>query len=88
MATIQLDLDDELVAVLDRLNLPVQDAARELMVMELYRRAQISEGKAAELLAMTRSDFIQHAADLGIPYFRMSANDVSADADTIRDLTR
>ena len=88
MASTRIELDDELVAVLSRLNQPVPQAARELIVLELYRQAIISSGKAAQLLGMDRFDFIRRASRLGIPYFRMSAEEVAADADAIRNARR
>jgi len=86
MAAMQLKLDDDLVALLRRLDQPVQQAARELIVTELYRRELVSSGKAAELIGMSRESFLRRAADLGIPYFRMSAGEARADADRIREL--
>jgi predicted HTH domain antitoxin len=67
--TVNLDLDDELVVFLRRQDGSIEDAARELMVMELYRRGAISRGKSAELLGMSLVGFLQRANDLGIPYF-------------------
>ncbi len=79
MSTFSLDLEEDLVALLRQLNQPVQRAARELMVLELYRRGTISSGKAAELLGMSRWEFIRHASHLGIPYFAMTADEWEAE---------
>ncbi len=72
MSTVSLDLDDDLVGILGELQQPIGKAAVELMVLELYRRGKISGGRSAELLGMPRLDFIRHASDLGIPYLRVS----------------
>ena len=69
MSTVQIELDDGLVAILRRENPSAADAVRELAVMELYRRGAISGGKAAEVLGLDRLAFIHRAADVGIPYF-------------------
>lgn len=79
MTTITLELEDELVSLLHQSNMPVGQAARELMVLELYRRGQISSGKAAELLGMTRWGFVPYAARLGIPYFDMTEDEWEAE---------
>lgn len=79
MSRVRLELDDDLVAVLQQLDEPIERAVRELIVLELYRRATISEGKAAELLGMSRLDFIHFAAALGIPYFRMTEEELDAE---------
>jgi len=79
MKTVNLDLEEDLVALLHQLNQPVKTAARELMILELYRRGAISSGKAAELLGMSRWEFIYHASRLGIPYFALTEDEWEAE---------
>lgn len=79
MGTVSLELDEELVALLEGLHQPVKETARELIVLELYRRGALSSGRAAELLGLTRDAFIQHASQLGIPYFRLSEAELEAE---------
>ncbi len=79
MSTVRLDLEEDLVVLLHQLNQPVQQAARELIRLELYRRGAISSGKAAELLGMSRQEFILHASHLGIPYFAMTPDEWEAE---------
>jgi predicted HTH domain antitoxin len=74
-----LDLDEELAGLLAQLGQPVQAAARELIVVELYRRNLISSGKAAALLGIPRLAFIQRTSQLGIPYFRFTDDDWNAE---------
>jgi predicted HTH domain antitoxin len=75
MGIINLDLEEDLVALLRQSNQPVEHAAREWIVLELYRRGAISSGKAAQLLGISRMEFIQYAARLGIPYFSMAEDE-------------
>ena len=86
MAGLDLHLDEDLVQALHKIDQPVEQAARELIVLELYRRDLITSGKAAELLGMSRTQFIEYAAELGVPYFRLTAAEVTADADLARDI--
>lgn len=79
MALTSLELGDELGSLLATLGQPVEQTAREMIVLELYRRGLISSGKAAALLGVRRLDFIQRAAELGIPYFRFSENEWQAE---------
>ncbi len=79
MSTVRLDLEEDLVVLLRQFNQPVQRAARELIVLELYRRGTISSGKAAELLGMSRWEFIHYASHLGIPYFAMTKDEWEAE---------
>jgi len=75
MSSMQIEIDEELAALLHQTNQPVQSAAREMNVLELYRRGAISSGKAADLLAISRLAFIQHASKLGIPYLEMTEDE-------------
>jgi predicted HTH domain antitoxin len=79
MASTNLDLGEELGALLANLGQPVEQAAREMIVFELYRRSVISSGKAAGLLGISRLDFIQRASELGIPYFRFTEDEWQAE---------
>jgi predicted HTH domain antitoxin len=79
MASTNLDLDEELGALLAKLGQPVEQAAREMIVLELYRRGVISSSKAAALLGKPRLDFIQRASELGIPYFRFTEDEWQAE---------
>lgn len=86
MHTVILELDEEIVEVLGLLAQPLQQAARELIVLELYRRALISSGKAAQLLGMDQLEFIQYSGRLGIPFFRMSKDEWAAEVAASKEL--
>jgi predicted HTH domain antitoxin len=72
MPSTNLDLGEELAGLLATLDQPVERSAREMIIFEMYRRSVISSEKAASLLGIPRLDFIQHASQLGIPYFRFT----------------
>jgi hypothetical protein len=86
MVTVNLKLDDDLVEILADTRQPIDDAALEMIVLELYRRGKLSSGRSAEILRMTHVGFIQHASDLEIPYLRLSADSVDSDIETGRSL--
>lgn len=79
MSTVKIEIDEPLAALLHQTNQPVQQAGREMIVLELYRRGTISSGKAGELLGMPRIDFIKHASRLGIPYIDMTEDEWAAE---------
>jgi predicted HTH domain antitoxin len=54
-----------------------EEAVKEIAVLELYRRRQISSGRAAELLGMNRFEFIRHAGRLGIPFFDLDETELA-----------
>lgn len=81
-----LELDDELVRILSELQQPIDKAAIELIVLELYRMGKISSGRGATILGMSRIDFVQHASDLGIPYLRIMPEDLDSEIQVGRSL--
>lgn len=79
MTTIELKLDEAIVSLLRGRDQPLEASALELIVLELYRRGEISSGKAAELLRTNRFDFIKRASQLGIPYFNITKEELEAE---------
>jgi predicted HTH domain antitoxin len=79
MASTHLELGEELGGLLATLGQPVEETAREMIVLELYPRSLISSGKAAAILGIDRLDFIKRAAELGIPYLRFTEDEWQAE---------
>ena len=75
MNTISLELEDDVTALLQATNQSVPYTAREFIILELYRRGAISSGKAAELLHMSRWEFVRYASRLGIAFFDMTVDE-------------
>jgi predicted HTH domain antitoxin len=68
MASVNLELEDEILNLLLRSGKPAEQAAREMIVLELYRRQAIAIGKASELLRMSEQEFTQYAHSFGIAF--------------------
>ena len=83
MSTVKIDLEEGLAALLHQANQTVQETAREMIVLELYRRGSISSGKAAEFIGMPRLEFIRHASRLGIPLIDMTTDEWEAEKATL-----
>ena len=66
-----VELDDELAELVEQ-EQDLARATRETLVMDLFRRERISSGKAAQLLNMSRIDFLHRASDLEIPVISMT----------------
>jgi predicted HTH domain antitoxin len=86
MGAASVELDEDLVALLEELRRPAKEAARELIVLELYRQGEVSSGRAAQLLGMEREAFIRHASEQGIPYFQLQGDDLQRELDAIKKL--
>jgi predicted HTH domain antitoxin len=70
MEAVPVRLDQGLVEFVEEFQRPAKQAARELIVLELYRQSEVSSGRAAPLLGMEREEFIRYASEQGIPHFQ------------------
>ena len=86
MGAVQVELDQDVVALLEELHRPVKEAARDLIVLELYRQSILSSGRAAEVLGLSREDFIRRASACGIPYFQLSGEQLRQELDESESL--
>lgn len=86
MSSVRIEIEEPLAALLHQTNQPVEQAAREMIVLELYRRGSISSGKGAELLGTSRLAFIQHASRLRIPFFDMTDDEWAAEKAALKTL--
>ena len=71
-------LDDELAGLVER-DKPLDQAAREALVMDLFRREKISSGKACELLGLELMAFVRRAAELDVPVYLTTDEEWKAD---------
>ena len=86
MGALPVELDQDLVALLEELQRPARQAARELIVLELYRQGEVSSGRAAPLLGMEREEFIRYASKQGIPYFQLGGEELHRELEAIKKL--
>lgn len=83
LKTIEITFPSEM---LDRLSTTYQDSAdliKEAAVLELYREGKISSGKAAEILGMERFEFIRYAGMKGIPFIRITPEELEEEVKTM-----
>lgn len=86
MEVVRVQLDQDLVELLEELQRPAKQAARELIVLELYRQGEVSSGRAAQLLGKEREEFIRYASEKGIPYFQLDSDALRRELDTLKKL--
>jgi predicted HTH domain antitoxin len=86
MKALPVQLDQDLVELLEELQRPARKAARELIVLELYRQGEVSSGRAAQLLGKEREEFIRYASEQGIPYFQLDGDELQRELEAIKKL--
>src|SRR5690242_3547993 len=79
MHRVQLDLPDELWAILGDGDRPVEQAVLEMVVLGLFRRAEVSRGRAAELLGIDLESFLLLASRAGIPVIDLTEDEWAAE---------
>ncbi len=83
---ISVALDKNFLSFVAKKEKDIPAKIKELSILELYRRKEISSGKAAELLSMKRFEFVRYASRLGIPYFDMSEEELERDLEAARKI--
>jgi predicted HTH domain antitoxin len=77
-------LDERFLSFVAKRKKDIPERLKELSILELYRRKEISSGKAAELLGMERFEFVRYASRLGIPFFDISKQELQRDLKTAK----
>lgn len=77
-------LDETFLSFVAKKKKDIPKRLTELSILELYRRKEISSGKAAQLLGMERFEFVRYASRLGIPFFDMSVEELERDVEAAR----
>jgi hypothetical protein len=72
MSQKSVKLDEEVIELLGDSPEQIERNVLEMIILELYRRHEISGGRAAELLNLDLLTFIRWSGSHGIPYFDMT----------------
>ncbi len=86
MSTVTIELERELVNLLHPVQGRPEDKLKEYLVLELYRLREISSGKAAELLDLSRGEFIRYASRTGIAYVDMDERELQDEIKASRSI--
>ena len=81
---VTIELERELVNLFHHVDGRPEDKLKEYLVLELYRRREVSGGKAAELLGMERTEFIRYASRLGIPFLDTDERELQEEIARVR----
>lgn len=69
MTSLQIELPDDIRESLDLDQAELSSLALEALLMRLYERGNLSSGKAAELLGISRREFLDRLGHHGISSF-------------------
>ena len=83
MSVIQLEVDEDFAELLGSSPEQIERSALEMIVLELYRRHEISVGRAAALLGLHQLSFIRWSGSLGVPFFDMTEEEWQQELRTI-----
>ena len=79
MVKVELELPRDLLGALNLSPIQLGRKTKEALVLELFREGQISAGKGAEILGLTKIQFIDLLARRGIPYLDMEPGELAED---------
>jgi predicted HTH domain antitoxin len=77
--TVSLELPRDLLGALDIPESQLASRLLELVALELFRQGRISAGKGAEMLGISKWQFVQLLARYEIPYFVESGDELRAE---------
>lgn len=83
LVKVELSFPSEVLSTISTTYQQVSDTIKEAAVLELYREGRISSGKAAEVLSMERFEFVRYAGMKGIPYMRISAEELNEEVELL-----
>jgi len=84
--TVRLQFPRDLLGALEVPQERLEARLRELIVLQLFREGRISSGKGAELLGISKLEFIQLLARHGIPYFTEAPEELISEVQTLEQL--
>jgi len=83
---IPLELPRDLLGALDVSPALLEPRLRELIALELYREGRISSGKGAEILGLSKLEFVQLLAQHDIPYLTESSAELESELATLEQI--
>lgn len=84
--TVELELPRDLLGALRVTEHELGPELKRVIALGLFREERISSGKAAELLGLSKAEFIDLLDRHGIAYFTETPEELEAQVETLRDL--
>lgn len=86
MATVTMELPDEMISFVMPQSKEKQLVRNAMMLYPYIQEGRISHGKAAEILGIFKMDLITLYGKMGLPYIKMSDEEIEEELETIRHL--
>jgi hypothetical protein len=83
---VTLSLPRDLIGALDVPPASLPGLVKESFAIEMFRQNRISSGKAAEMLSMSKLDFVQLLGKHSVPYFTHEPSELEAELLRVRKL--
>lgn len=84
--TVTLDLPRDLLGTLDVPRERLESRLRELIALELFREGRVSSGKGAELLGLSKLEFVDLLAQHRLAYFAELPEELASDVAALEHL--
>ncbi len=86
--TVEVKLPRDLLIALNISATEAEQKTKEWIALELFREGKVSSGKAAELLGISKVEFIAILSQHGISYLDLSSEELVSDRQTAMDAAR
>ena len=80
----EIEIPASLVPYMEHEEFKAQQTA--LLLYPYIAHGDMSNGKAAELLGMSKTELLDMFGEMGIPYFTQTAEELDSDIQTLRSL--
>lgn len=81
--TISVELPEAVVGLLGPTSQEAAVRLKQLALLELFRRGDLSGGKAADLLGLSRAEWLDLLASLGVPHTIVTEESLEHDLQTL-----
>jgi len=79
MATVGIDIPEDLLAITGKTSEEFAKDARFLLAAKLFELGRLTSGQAARLSGMNRADFLLALSDVGISMIQTDVSDLRAE---------
>jgi hypothetical protein len=86
--SVHMEFPRDLLGALDLPESALSDRLREVVAVGLFREGNISAGKAAELLDVSKEEFVNVLARHGVPYFSEAPGEIGQQAEIVGGMLR